>query len=431
VRGHKKPELADPETMSSLIKWFARTFKDDPREAALNAQGTPGLVAGLDAAGLLPTHNFHSGSFAQADRLSYQVYEKEILAGSGTCFACPVRCKRDVAIDDGEHKVERRYGGPEYETVGALGAGPEVSNLKAIAAANQLCGAYGLDSISTGVTIQFAMECYEKGILTKDDTGGLELRFGDEKAMLQLVELIAHRQGIGDVLADGVKRAAAKIGHGSEDFAMHVKGQEIPMHEPRGKFNLGIGYAEAEGGADHLRSTHDTSFASAESVSLKSLAPMGVYQPIDPLAATPDKMHLFARSELTSLLCNSIGACFFVYAPRGYFDLAKLTTMMQAATGWNSTLYELLTCSERIQNVARAFTLREGMRRKDDMLPKRFFEPLEGGRLKGRSLSRHEFEQELTWYYQIRGWDIETGLPLRSKLADLEIGWVGDMLGVA
>ena len=430
VRGHKKPELADPETVSGLIKWFAKTFKDDPRGGALNAHGTPGLVVGLEAAGLLPTHNFRSGSFALADRIGHEAYEKEILTSSGTCFACPVRCKREVTVDDGIYKVEPRYGGPEYETMGAFGSGPEIGNLKAIAAANQLCGQYGLDSISAGVTIQFAMECYEKGILTKEDTGGLELRFGDEKVMMQLLEMIAHRQGIGDLLAEGVKRAAAKIGHGSEDFAMHVKGQEIPLHEPRGKFNLGIGYAEGEGGADHLRSVHDTGFATAESANLKSLAPVGVYRPIDPLAATPDKMHLFARSELTSLLWNSVGACFFVFAPRGPFDLARFTTLMQAVTGWNTTLYELLTCSERVQNVARAFSLREGLRRKDDTLPKRFFEPLEGGRLKGKSLNRAEFDQAMTWYYQIRGWDTETGLPLRSKLADLEIEWVGDVLGI-
>ena len=430
VRGHKKPELADPETVSSLIKWFAQNFKGDPRTGALHAHGTPGLVVGLEAAGLLPTHNFRSGSFAQADRINHDAYEKEILKGDSTCFACPVRCKRDVAVDDGVYKVDPRYGGPEYETIGAVGSGPEIGNLKAIAAANQLCAQYGMDSISAGVTIQFAMECYERGLLTKEDTGGLELRFGDEKVLLQLLEMMAHRQGIGDLLAEGVKRAAAKIGRGSEDFAMHTKGQEIPLHEPRGKFNVGIGYAIAENGADHLRSVHDTAFASAESVSLKSLAPVGVYKPIDPLVGTPSSMHLFARSELTSLLWNSVGACFFVFAPRGYFDLDQFVKLAQAVTGWKTSLHELVTSAERVQNVARAFNLREGLRRKDDTLPKRFFEPLEGGRLKGKSLKREDFEHGLTWYYQIRGWDTETGLPTRAKLADLELEWVGDMLGI-
>ncbi len=428
VRGHKKMELADPEAMASLVKWFAQNFKGDPRAAALSAHGTPGLVSGLEAAGLLPTHNFRSGSFAQADRINHDAYEKEILQGSGTCYACPVRCKRDVSVDDGVYKVEPRYGGPEYETIGAVGSGLEIGNLKAIAAANQLCGEYGLDSISAGVTIGFAMECYERGLLTKEDTGGLELRFGDEKVLLQLLELIAHRSGFGDLLAEGTRRAAAKIGRGSEDFAMHTKGQEIPLHEPRGKFNVGIGYATGEGGADHLRSVHDTAFASAESVSLKSLAPVGVYNPIDPLVGTPSSIHLFARSELTSLLWNSVGACFFVYPPRGYFDLDQFVKLTQAVTGWKTSLTELLTSAERVQNVARAFNQREGLRRKDDTLPKRFFEPLEGGRLKGKSLNREEFEQAITWYYQIRGWDTETGLPTQAKLADLEIEWVADKI---
>ena len=431
VRGHKKPDLADPDAVASIVKWFARNFKDDPRTGALSAHGTPGLVVGLDAGGLLPTHNFRSGSFVQADRINHEAYEQEILHATGTCFACPVRCKRDVAVNDGTYTVDPRFGGPEYETIGALGSGPEIGNLKAIAAASQLCARYGMDSISAGVTIQFAMECYERGLLTKEDTGGLELRFGDEKVLLQLLEMIAHRQGLGDLLAEGVRRAAARIGRGSEDFAMHVKGQEIPLHEPRGKFNLGIGYAEGETGADHLRSVHDTAFATAESVSLKSLAPIGVYKPIDPLVGTPASMHLFARSELTSLLWNCVGGCFFVFAPRGYFDLDQFVEYTRAVTGWKTTLYELFTSAERVQNVARAFNLREGLRRKDDTLPKRFFEPLEGGRLKGKSLKREDFEQALTWYYQIRGWDVQTGLPTRAKLADLELEWVADMLGIA
>lgn len=431
VRGSRKPELADPEAVMSHIQWFARNFKDDPRGGALNANGTPGLVVGLNAGGMLPTHHFRSGVFALADRINHEAYNKEILSAAGTCFACPVRCKRDVAVADGVYKVDPRYGGPEYETIAALGSGTEVGDLKAIAFANQYCAQHGLDSISTGMSIQFALECFERGILTKEDTGGLELRFGDAKVVQRLIEMIAQREGIGDLLADGVRRAAAKIGQGSEEFALHVKGQEIPLHEPRGKFNVGLGYAVSESGADHLRSAHDTSFTTPESVALKSIASLGVYTAIDPLAANIEKIHLYTRSELTSILWNSIGGCFFVYAPRGPFPLDRFVDMARAITGWDTSLYEMMTSAERILNLARAFNLREGLRRADDALPKRFFEPLQGGRLEGRSLKREEFEQALTWYYQLRGWDVETGLPTRAKLVDLGLGWVADDLALA
>lgn len=431
VRGNKRPELADPDTVKSIIRWAAEHFNDDPRGGALHANGTPGLIAPLQAGGMLPTHNFRSGVFDKAAQIDHNVYNAEILKASGTCYACTVRCKRDVAVDDGVYKVDRRFGGPEYETLGALGSGVEVGNIKAIAAANQLCGQYGLDSISTGVTIQFAMECFERGLLTTTDTGGLELRFGDEAMMLRLIKMIAYREGFGDLLAEGSKRLSERIGRGSDAFAMHVKGQEAPLHEPRGKFNVGLGYAVSETGADHLRAAHDTSFAAAESASLKSAWPLGVYKPVDPLAAGPDKVHLFARAELTSILWNCVGGCFFVYAPRGYHDINEFVRLARAVTGWNISLSELLTSAERVLNMARSFNMREGLRRADDTLPQRFFEPLQGGRLDGKSIKREDFEQALTWYYQLRGWDAATGLPSRIKLADLEIEWVADMLNVA
>ncbi len=430
VRGTKEPALADPDKVIEIVKWHAREFKNDPRGGALNAMGTPGLVHGLQAAGLLPTHNFRSGSFDQWERIAYDAFKAEVMSGTGTCYACPVRCKREVAVDDGQYKVEPQYGGPEYETIAALGSGVEVGNLKAISAANQICAAYGLDSISAGVTIQWAMECYERGILTKEDTGGLELRFGDEKLVLRLLEMIARREGFGDLLAEGVRRASAKIGRGSEEFAMHVKGQELPLHEPRGKFNVGLGYAVSETGADHLRSAHDTSFVHAESAPLRSLAPLGILAPIDPLAATPDKVRLYAVSELTSVLWNSVGACFFVYSPRGFFPLEQAVQLIRAITGWDTSLFELLKASERVINLARSFNLREGLTRADDTLPTRFFQPLEGGRLQGKSIRPEDFERAVTLYYQMRGWNPVSGLPSAGKLVELGLEWTAADLGI-
>lgn len=430
VRGSNPPDLADPDTVMELVKWHAKNFKDDPRGGALFNAGTPGLITPLQAAGLLPTHNFRSGSFDLWQNINYDAYKAQILHATGTCFACPVRCKREAKVDDDEYQVDPRYGGPEYETMGAFGPGVEVGDLRPIAAASQYCAAYGLDSISAGASIQWAMECYEHGLLTKEDTGGLELRFGDEKMVLRLLDMIAHRQGFGDLLADGVKRAAEKIGRGTEQYAMHVKGQELPMHEPRGKFNVGLGYAVSETGADHLRMAHDSSFTVAESAPMKSMSPLGIFDPIDPLAATPDKVRFYAMAELTSQLMNTIGGCFFVYSPRGFFPLEKFVTMTRAITGWDTSLFDLLKTSERVINLARAFNLREGLRRADDTLPERFFGPLQGGRLEGASIKRADLENALTLFYQMRGWDPATSLPTAGKLAELGLGFVAPELGV-
>jgi aldehyde:ferredoxin oxidoreductase len=424
VRGSQEPALADPEAVLAIVRWHAKEFKNDPRGAALHAAGTPGLVAGLNAAGLLPTHNFQSGAFAGAEALSYDAY-KTLLAGTNTCHACPVRCKREVSVT-GAYAASPLYGGPEYETIAALGSNCGLGDLRVVAAANELCARYTLDSISTGVAIAFAMECFERGLLTRDDVGGLDLRFGNAEAMLQLVTMIAYRQGIGDLLAEGVRRAAARIGHGAEALAMHVKGQELPLHEPRGKFGVGLGFAVSETGADHLKMVHDTVFQTKESASLLSAAPLGLWEPLDARDASSRKVRLYRLLENGPALWNCLGACFFIYAPRGFFPLERVPELVQAITGWRTSLGELWQGAERAINLARVFNVREGFGRADDTLPPRLFQPLEGGRLQGASLSREEFAAALTLLYQMKGWDPATAAPTRAKLAELDIEWAAE-----
>ena len=253
VRGTDKLEAKDPEGLSQCQKWFREHY--DRNADMIHKFGTPRNVVGMSADGILPTRNFREGSFEHARELSGQYMAETILVDRGTCFACAIACKRDVA--DPEHGVSSKYGGPEYETIAAGGSLCGIGDLKVIAQFHQLCGQYVMDTISAGVTIVFAMECYENGILTAKDTDGIELRFGNADALLVMTEKMAKREGFGDVLADGVKRAAERIGNGAERFAVHVKGLEVPMHEPRGKQAVALSYATAPVGADHMRAPHD------------------------------------------------------------------------------------------------------------------------------------------------------------------------------
>ena len=228
VRGRQRYQTLahDPSTLMNLGRQLAKRVRENPQSWDLQQRGTPGIVEPLNISGILPTRNFRQGAFENVDEVKWEAYESELLTARRSCYACAVRCKREVAVD-GQTSV---YGGPEYETVAAFGPNCGVSDLQAIAKANEMCNAYMLDSISTGAAIAFAMECFEHGLIGPEETGGLDLRFGNADAMLTMIEWIANRQGLGNMLAEGVMRAAEKIGGDARFFALHVKGQDLPMH---------------------------------------------------------------------------------------------------------------------------------------------------------------------------------------------------------
>ncbi len=414
----------DAKTLMSIGGKLAKTVKENPLSWDLQARGTPGLVEPLNTGGILPTRNFRQGAFEGVDEVKWEAYEREIFTASRTCYACAVRCKREVAVEGRESP----YGGPEYETVGVFGPNCGVSGIHAIAKANELCNAYMLDSISCGATIAFAMECFEHGLLTLDDTGGLDLRFGNAEAMLQMIERIARREGIGDLLAEGSKRAAEKIGGDAMFFAMQVKGQELAMHEPRGKYNVGMGYAISEIGADHLVVAHDPAFAKPDAIQLKAAAPLGITQALPPRSLGEEKMEMFYILEKWGSLEKVTGFCFFGPAPRSFIPPEDVLQSINAATGWNLSMDEALTIGERATNLARIFNLREGFSRADDTLPERLFTGLENGPLQGQAMPRDEFEQSLTMLYEKKGWDKQTGIPTPEKLRALGLDWAVNLV---
>jgi aldehyde:ferredoxin oxidoreductase len=430
VRGHSKyVDLAhNPQPIAELGRTLAKRVKEHPQSWDLQDKGTPGLVDGLNAAGILPTRNFHQGAFENVDKIKWAEYESKLLTARKSCYACAVRCKREVKVDD-RYQVSDAYGGPEYETLDSFGPNCGIDDLQAIAKANELCNRYGLDSISCGSTIAFAMECFEHELIGLKDTGGIALRFGNASAMVKLVELIAKRQGIGDLLAEGTQRAAELIGGDAKFFAMHVKGQELPMHDPRGKVGVGIGYAINDAGADHLVSIHDPMISNPESVGFKGAAVLGI-------EATPSreissrKARNFFIVENWNSMEKVTGLCFFGPAPRSFIQVDEVVNAIRAATGWQVTLQDVLKIGERAANMARAFNIREGFTRADDKLPERLFQPLENGALQGVAISKPDFEQMLDELYRLKDWDAQTGSPSRAKLRELEIEWVADLIGV-
>ncbi|GAB4504241.1 MAG: aldehyde ferredoxin oxidoreductase family protein [Anaerolineales bacterium] len=425
VRGHQRYQTTvyDAERLMALGRKLSQEAKTHPASADLQERGTPGLVEALNVGGILPTRNFRQGAFENADNLKWEVYEKELLSARRSCYACAVRCKREVAI---EGRVSE-YGGPEYETIGAFGPNCGIDNLHLIAQANELCNKYLLDTISTGATIAFAMECYEHGLIGPADTDGLDLRFGNGEVLIPLIERIATRQGFGHLLAEGSKRAAQKIGGDALYFAMQVKGQELAMHEPRGKYNVGMGYAISEIGADHLVVTHDPALSNPESLSFKSAQALGIEQAQPPRSLSQEKMKHFYILEKWGSLEKVIGLCFFGPAPRSFIHPDDVLDAIRAVTGWDIGMDEALRIGERATNLARLFNAREGFSRQHDTLPDRLFQPLENGALAGHAMPREEFEMALTQLYQLKGWDAN-GHPTPERLEKLSLGWAVEHL---
>jgi aldehyde:ferredoxin oxidoreductase len=350
-----------------------------------------------------------------------------ILKERDTCYACTVRCKRVVEVKEGPYRADPRYGGPEYETLSTFGSYCGIDDLKAVATANQLCNQFGMDTISCGATIAWAMDCYENGLLTTDDTGGMELPFGDPAVMVRLTEMIARREGIGDLLAEGSARAAARLGRGSEELVVAVKGQEVPAHMPQVKRSLALIYAVNPFGADHQSSEHDPSWKAHPA----RLAEIGLTDPPQPNKVLNESKVRFALQTQYAYSClDSVNMCQFVFGPAWHlYGMAQLAETVQAVTGWPVTVEELMRVGERRLNMLRAYNAREGIGREADTLPKKMQKALIGGKSDGISVTAEEVEQAKDIYYAMAGWDVATGNPTRAKLEELELGWIADQLG--
>ncbi len=378
--------------------------------------------------GRLPTMNFRRCLFPGYDKVTAETLASSpYVIRNNTCPHCTVGCNRITKADD-PYELDPEYATPEYESTAALSSLCMNDNLVATLKAIELCNKYGMDTMSTGVTIAFAMECYEKGIITKKAADGVNLTWGNHEAIIQLTDKIAKREGIGNLLAEGSRRSAEKLGSGAEDFAMHVKGMEFPLHEVRGMKGHGLGIATSNRGACHLQVETDDMFEGQLGPDIGIDEKTFPKEHRDRLYTGPEKVKIVKIIGDLFAVFDSLVICKWTVYPCGGYKTGTLVDIIATATGWDFTMDELMKTGERIFNLCRAFNVREGITRKDDKLPRRFTEPLPEGPYKGEAFPEDVFERMLDQFYRLRGWDGKTGIPSREKLEELGLGYVADNL---
>jgi aldehyde:ferredoxin oxidoreductase len=426
VRGSKPPRPVVPDKFRDLVKRLKALQEANPGIGWFGEYGTAGVLGIQNKMGGLPTRNYSEGTFDQAGAIDGTTLVKTILKERDTCYACVVKCKRVVEVHEPGLDVDPVYGGPEYETLSLLGSMCGVGDLKLLAKASADANKYGMDTISCGGTIAWAMEARAKGLL---DDQGLGLAYGDGPSVLRAIEAIALRRGAGDLLAEGSLRAAQRLGPAAVDLTVTVKGQELPAHMPQHKRSLGLIYAVNAFGADHQSSEHDSMLkAKPDSLQRKRLNTLGEFPALDLRDLSDDKVKFAWTSQRFYSALDSLGLCQFVWGPSWQlYGPAETVELVRAGTGWDATLDELLQMGERRINLMRAFNAREGIGKNADTLPKKLFQPLEGkGPSAGVALTTDEFERARDSYYRLAGCDPATGYPTRAKLTELGLGWVAD-----
>lgn len=422
VRGRNRPALADPEGVKALAKWGVEHFEESDIYG-MGLFGTAEVLLPQNKAGGLPTRNWASGFFEGAEAISGQRMAETILKERDTCFGCVVRCKRVVEVTEGPFRVDPRYGGPEYETLSTMGSYCGVSDLAAIANANQLCNMYGMDTISCGATIAWAMDCFEQGLLTLEDTNGVELRFGNAEALVEMVERIGKQEGLGRMLGEGSARAAEALGVG-QDLVVAVKNHEFPAHMPQVKRSLALIYAVNPFGADHQSHEHDPSYKEYPD----RMAELSLLDPQPSKVLNAEKVRYALYTQYLYSCLDSVSVCQFVWGPAWHlYGPSQLVEAVRAVTGWNVSLWELMKVGERRLNLLRAFNAREGVGAEADTVPPKLLIPLQGGKSDGLAVTAEEVEAAKALYYGMAGWD-ESGCPTRAKLEELALGWVVDEL---
>jgi aldehyde:ferredoxin oxidoreductase len=423
VRGSKPPKPAVPERFRELARRLKELQEMNPGIAWFGEYGTPGVLGIQNKMGGQPTRNYTEGAFEEAGQIDGTVMNKTILKERDTCYACVVKCKRVVEVHDPDLDIDPVYGGPEYETLTFFGSMCGVGDLKLLAKASAEANKYGMDTISCGATIAWAMEAKAKGLL---DDQGLGLAFGDGRSVLRAIEAIALRQGVGDQLAEGSLRAAQKLGRAAVDLTVTVKGQELPAHMPQHKRSLGLIYAVNAFGADHQSSEHDSMLKTKpDSLHRKRLGELGDFPALDLRDLSDDKVRFAYRTQCFYSALDTLGLCQFVWGPSWQlYGPSETVELVRAATGWDATLDELLQAGERKLLLMRAFNAREGIGKSADTLPKKMFEPLTGkGPTAGVALTTEEFERARETYYRLAGFDPATGHPTRAKLDELGLAW--------
>ena len=415
VRGSGAVQVAKPKEFDGFIEETLRKIYDDPAYPSLSYYGTAFLVDLAYISGGLATRNNQTGIFEEYESLSAETFDEEFRVKSESCFACPIHCGKYSKVETGKY-AGTKGGSPEYETIVCFGSKCGIGDLSVIIKANELANKYGIDTISLGDTIAFAMEAYEKGMITKEDTDGIEVVWGNDDALISLIEKVAFRDGFGDDLAEGTKILSEKIGKGSNKFAHHIKGMEPPAYDVRTAKAFGLGWATATRGADHLAALPNFELLGYSPE--KGLEWFGSEESVDPFSWKGKPRMVYWHENFGAIVDSAEMCkytCFSAYAVKPE-DMSSFLTF---ATGIDFTPERLMLIGERIYNLERLFNLREGIGKEEDRLPSRFTdEPLPEGPSKGNYV---ELEKMLPEYYELRNWDLETGLPSKELLEKLNL----------
>lgn len=419
VYGNVKITIADEAEFIKITKKQIELLGESILGAGLQGYGTNLVMDMVNVCGGLPTRNWQLGTCKFIDEVNGEALSEKVLVKPVGCFSCPIKCGRSSEIRKGPYAGEKGEG-PEYETVGSFGPMCDISDLEAITKAGYLCNDFGLDTISCGSTIAFTMECFEKGLLKKENFHGFEINFGDAEKMVKLVSMIAKREGIGDLLAEGTRIMAEKIGRNSESFAMHVKGLELACYDSRAAKITGLAFITANRGGDHI-----TAYIQGPTFLASPFLIIDESEIEDPLKENPKEAKVVKELEDALTVFDAAGSCKFMGMA---LDASEWSATIKALTGWEFGVAEFRKIGERIFNLERAYNMREGLGRGDDILPERLRkEPLPDGPAKGHV---NHPDLLLDNYYELRGWDKKTGKPSREKLKELGLEQViGEIYG--
>ncbi|HHV57149.1 MAG TPA: aldehyde ferredoxin oxidoreductase family protein [Firmicutes bacterium] len=401
VRGSKDVRVPDIVALEDYVSKLMARIKAHPGTGqGLPTYGTAATITANNKLGMLGTRNWQEEVFEGADRITGTVLRQEAFIKDDACFGCPIACGKLTMAKKGEYKGTITVG-PEYETLWSLGSNCGIDNLEAIIRGDRLCDEYGIDSISAGATIAMAMECFDKGLLTLEDTGGLEVRFGNYVVMLDLIEQIGERRGLGALLGEGTARMAQQIGKEAEKFAVHVKGLEVPAHSARGVPGMAVGYATSNRGGTHQDGRPTAERAGV--VDINQIDGKGYYE---------------VDVQRMTTLSDCLIHCRMMENIMGLTALSEdHTEIVRLVTGLTLTLKDLTDIADRVYAMERAFNIREGESRSSDTLPWRFMhEPIPSGPAAGKYIPPEVLDKLLDETYEKRGWDKKTGYPTKETL---------------
>lgn len=418
--GSQETEIANPDRFKELVEEAFVRINENPFSETFHKYGTNNLTGPMSEIGRFPTRNFQTGVFPQVEEIDGDALLEYVSRDYG-CPGCPLTCKKWIEIKSGPYAGESGSG-PEYETTNAFGGRVDNSNLELILKSNWLCNQYGIDTIETGEAIAFSMELWEKGIIGKEDTGGLDFSWGNKEVIEKMIHKIAKREGWGEVLADGVAEAASKIGNGAEKYAMHVKGLAVPAQDGRAQRSMGLAHATSARGADHLRHCSFLDEIGIPELIEEKFGKEHAEEMANRL--TPDYKGVMAQElEEFTAICDSLPLCIYTLL---YQWWEGLTEAYNAITGQNISSDDMRLKAQRIVNLRRAYNIRLCLDREQDTLPKRFLdEPAPDGPCKGHTV---ELDEMLDEYYENAEWDKETGLIPKEKLLELGLEKAADDL---